>query len=248
MNRQLENSACLSFTNIDFSDNTINVLSAKNYKNMEIAKAGRFGLFSIDNILGTSETCSKKSCLAEEIATTTSQTERVKNIPDDFYQRQGNGNGELTFEKLSPNRHRFRYTINNVNHSPLKWQPKNICPSYTSNLINFQEKQFRKQVTDRKPRQAYNALQLERLENEFKLDKYLSVGKRVELSNSLCLTEAQIKTWFQNRRTKWKKQLTSRLKTAQRQGLWLPTLPIPTIYPHVELETHLRVIKAEQKK
>ncbi|KAJ0178838.1 hypothetical protein K1T71_005613 [Dendrolimus kikuchii] len=73
---------------------------------------------------------------------------------------------------------------------------------------------------ERKPRQAYSAKQLERLESEFKLDKYLSVSKRMELSKALGLTEVQIKTWFQNRRTKWKKQLTSRLKIAQREGLF----------------------------
>ncbi|XP_049946254.1 motor neuron and pancreas homeobox protein 1-like [Schistocerca serialis cubense] len=75
----------------------------------------------------------------------------------------------------------------------------------------------RKPGLDRKPRQAYSAKQLERLEAEFKLDKYLSVSKRMELSKALALTEVQIKTWFQNRRTKWKKQLTSRLKMAHRQ-------------------------------
>ncbi|VEN64227.1 unnamed protein product [Callosobruchus maculatus] len=78
----------------------------------------------------------------------------------------------------------------------------------------------RKPGLDRKPRQAYSAKQLERLETEFKLDKYLSVSKRMELSKALNLTEVQIKTWFQNRRTKWKKQLTTRLKMAQRQSLF----------------------------
>ena len=63
---------------------------------------------------------------------------------------------------------------------------------------------------DRKPRQAYSAKQLDQLEAEFKADKYLSVSKRLELSKTLHLTEVQIKTWFQNRRTKWKKQMTAR--------------------------------------
>ena len=68
----------------------------------------------------------------------------------------------------------------------------------------------RKPGVDRKPRQAYSAKQLDQLEAEFKADKYLSVSKRLELSKSLQLTEVQIKTWFQNRRTKWKKQMTAR--------------------------------------
>ncbi|XP_064644683.1 homeobox protein ceh-12-like [Lineus longissimus] len=80
----------------------------------------------------------------------------------------------------------------------------------------------RKPGIDRKPRQAYSSKQLERLETEFKNDKYLSVSKRMDLSQALELTETQIKTWFQNRRTKWKKQMTARLKIAQRQGLWGP--------------------------
>lgn len=84
----------------------------------------------------------------------------------------------------------------------------------------------RKPGVDRKPRQAYSSKQLERLEDEFKADKYLSVSKRLELSLALNLTETQIKTWFQNRRTKWKKQMMARLKIAQRQGLWAsPFLP-----------------------
>lgn len=92
---------------------------------------------------------------------------------------------------------------------------------------------------DRKPRQAYSSKQLDRLETEFKHDKYLSVNKRIELSRLLNLTEIQIKTWFQNRRTKWKKQLTSRLKIAQRQGMYANTYHLstmihapPILHPH----------------
>ncbi|KAK6010664.1 homeobox domain protein [Ostertagia ostertagi] len=70
----------------------------------------------------------------------------------------------------------------------------------------------RKALGDRKPRQAYTSQQLEKLECEFQCDKYLSVQKRIQLSRSLNLTETQIKTWFQNRRTKWKKQLTTSIR------------------------------------
>lgn len=65
-------------------------------------------------------------------------------------------------------------------------------------------KRSRKPGIDRKPRQAYSVKQLEKLENEFKQDKYLSVSKRMELSKTLNLTEVQIKTWFQVK-NKWKK-------------------------------------------
>ncbi|XP_043479362.1 homeobox protein ceh-19-like [Leptopilina heterotoma] len=111
-----------------------------------------------------------------------------------------------------------------------------VVPSKPGQMFGLQApkssgRRSRKPGIDRKPRQAYSAKQLERLEAEFKVDKYLSVSKRMELSKCLNLTEVQIKTWFQNRRTKWKKQLTSRLKIAQRQGLFPPPIFPPTQYP-----------------
>lgn len=107
----------------------------------------------------------------------------------------------------------------------LKLSPKccsfiNLTGQKPLTLSATPARRSRKPGVDRKPRQAYSAKQLEKLEAEFKHDKYLSVNKRMELSKVLNLTEIQIKTWFQNRRTKWKKQLTSRLKIAQRQGMY----------------------------
>ena len=58
----------------------------------------------------------------------------------------------------------------------------------------------------RRARTAFTYEQLVALENKFKGTRYLSVCERLNLALSLNLTETQIKIWFQNRRTKWKKQ------------------------------------------
>ncbi|XP_038577258.1 motor neuron and pancreas homeobox protein 1-like [Micropterus salmoides] len=57
----------------------------------------------------------------------------------------------------------------------------------------------------RRPRTAFTSQQLLQLENQFKLNKYLSRPKRFEVATTLMLTETQVKIWFQNRRMKWKR-------------------------------------------
>ncbi|CAH1718975.1 unnamed protein product [Chironomus riparius] len=128
-------------------------------------------------------------------------------------------------------------------------EPNVFYRNWLDTNFNFQAQQrllmgkmrLRKTGIDRKPRQAYSQCQLEKLENEFKNDKYLSVSKRLELSKILNLTEVQIKTWFQNRRTKYKKQMSSKLKIAHRNTFYQnytinqepqhhPVLPPSTIY------------------
>jgi len=58
----------------------------------------------------------------------------------------------------------------------------------------------------RRTRTAFSYDQLAALEGKFRLTRYLSVCERLGLALALGLTETQVKIWFQNRRTKWKKQ------------------------------------------
>lgn len=74
----------------------------------------------------------------------------------------------------------------------------------------------------RRARTAFTYEQLVALENKFKTTRYLSVCERLNLALSLSLTETQVKIWFQNRRTKWKKQNPG-------MDVNSPTVPPPSV-------------------
>ncbi|XP_031564391.1 homeobox protein EMX1-like [Actinia tenebrosa] len=55
-------------------------------------------------------------------------------------------------------------------------------------------------------RTAFTPTQLLHLENAFEKNHYIVGTERKQLASYLNLSETQIKVWFQNRRTKWKRQ------------------------------------------
>ncbi|CAH1787059.1 unnamed protein product [Owenia fusiformis] len=70
----------------------------------------------------------------------------------------------------------------------------------------------------RKARTAFTDHQLNMLERTFERQKYLSVQDRMELATKLGLTDTQVKTWYQNRRTKWKRQTAVGLELLAEAG------------------------------
>ncbi|GAA6085701.1 homeobox protein HMX3-B-like [Tachysurus ichikawai] len=107
-----------------------------------------------------------------------------------------------------------------------------------------------KPLVKKKTRTIFSKRQIFQLESTFDLKRYLSSAERACLANSLQLTETQVKIWFQNRRNKLKRQISTDLEAPYRGsgrsntfgGCLLPT-PVPLLYtessPHYLYLSHV---------
>lgn len=110
-----------------------------------------------------------------------------------------------------------------------------------------------KATVKKKTRTIFSKRQIFQLEATFDMKRYLSSSERACLASSLQLTETQVKIWFQNRRNKLKRQLSTDMEgqpagehfSEAGKNVQLPTfyqdssllggcllpMPFPVVYP-----------------
>uniref|UniRef100_W5K678 NK6 homeobox 2 n=1 Tax=Astyanax mexicanus TaxID=7994 RepID=W5K678_ASTMX len=88
--------------------------------------------------------------------------------------------------------------------------PRVPCPSQASLMLDKDGKK-------KHSRPTFSGQQIFALEKTFEQTKYLAGPERARLAYSLGMTESQVKVWFQNRRTKWRKKHAAEMATAKKK-------------------------------
>ncbi|CAK8688896.1 unnamed protein product [Clavelina lepadiformis] len=91
------------------------------------------------------------------------------------------------------------------------WREKLSMHGTPSTIV--MEKYGRKKHT----RPTFSGQQIFALEKTFEQSKYLAGPERARLAYSLAMTESQVKVWFQNRRTKWRKRHAAEMASAKKR-------------------------------
>ncbi|XP_067933801.1 homeobox protein Nkx-6.2-like isoform X2 [Watersipora subatra] len=93
----------------------------------------------------------------------------------------------------------------------------------------------RKDSKKKNTRPTFTGSQIFALEKTFEQQKYLAGPERGRLAFALGMTESQVKVWFQNRRTKWRKRHAADVATTKRPTEDTNSQVYPQLQQHKEL-------------
>ncbi|XP_055633593.1 homeobox protein 10 [Toxorhynchites rutilus septentrionalis] len=98
--------------------------------------------------------------------------------------------------------------------NPIAWRERlGSMSASLSQSHHHHDKDGKKKHT----RPTFSGQQIFALEKTFEQTKYLAGPERAKLAYALGMTESQVKVWFQNRRTKWRKKHAAEMATAKRK-------------------------------
>ncbi|VDN90041.1 unnamed protein product [Brugia pahangi] len=148
---------------------------------------------SVRNILSETAFCDETlvSCKSIQVATCPTNFMSSFSFPEWWYQAVNYVN--MTSQHLG---YHISHTNSERNPVIIDWDPQ--LPWLQPSMQKSQHKRKGGQI-------RFTNEQTDALEQKFGNHKYLSSQERKKLARSLQLSERQVKTWFQNRRAKWRR-------------------------------------------
>ncbi|KAI4874899.1 hypothetical protein NFI96_034471, partial [Prochilodus magdalenae] len=127
--------------------------------------------------------------------------------------------------------------------------PTNSCGYTSGSESDVCEDSEGETGPNRRVRTKFTSYQISRLEKTFNKHRYLGATQRKRIAEKLHLSETQVKTWFQNRRMKLKREVQDTRVEYFSPGLVSPVLfpPAPSFQHHTLNGQHLSLQLYQQQ-
>ena len=127
--------------------------------------------------------------------------------------------------ELCPRSYVEEETLHSSSDAETGWTQ--VTGASAGDKLSTLSEQSKSKAKARRIRTAFTLEQMRILEHSFRNSHYLSVFERFAIAKALNLSETQVKVWFQNRRTKWKKEREGqRPEDHDHYGLQYLTYPV----------------------